>query len=139
MSGRRALNRNLVAELQGGYSEGKLNVHMPLAAYLGAREELYSLAQHPIPSERFAWWRVKLRHPLQQTMFGPVVAELFGGRGYAWGTGSENIRKPWEAGLALHAPRKLIDGKVYAVYTDRKEWKFGLTIGVPDWDVFHLF
>ena len=139
MSGRRALNKNLVAELQGGYSEGKLNAHMPLAAYLGAREELYSLAQHPIPSERFAWWRVKLRHPLQQTMFGPVVAELFGGQGYAWGTGSENIRKPWEAGLALHAPRKLIDGKVYAVYTDRKEWKFGLTIGVPDWDVFHLF
>ena len=139
MSGRRALSKSLVAELQAGFSEGKLNADLPLAAYLGGREELYSLAQHPIPSERFAWWRAKLRYPISKTMFGPVVAELFGGQGYAWDAGGAKISSPWEAGLALNAPRKLIEGKVYAIYTSRKEWKFGLSIGVPDWDVFHLY
>ena len=116
-----------------------MNADLPLAAYLGAREELYGLAQHPIPSERFAWWRAKLRYPITQTMFGPVVAEIFGGQGYAWDASGAKIADPWEAGLALNAPRKLIDGKVYAVYTNRREWRFGLSIGIPDWDVFHPF
>ena len=139
LSGRKAVSKTLVAELQAGFSEGKMNADLPLAAYLGAREELYSLAQHPIPAERFAWWRAKLRYPISKTMFGPVVAELFGGQGYAWNTGGAKIDYPWEAGLALNAPRKLIDGKLYAVYTSRKEWRFGLSIGVPDWDLFHLY
>ncbi len=138
MTGRTALSSRLVAELSGGYSEGKKNASMPLAAYLGAREELYSLSERPIAAERFAWWRVKLRHPLEQTMFGPLVAEIFGGQGFAWNEDGERTDNPWEVGVALAAPRKLIDGKVYAVYTDRKEWKFGVSIGVPDWDVFHL-
>ena len=139
LSGRKLLNKNLVAELSSGYSEGKMNARLPLAAYLGAREELLSLAQHPIPAERFVWWRAKLRYPVYQTMFGPVVAEMFGGQGYAWDDSHANIAKPWEVGLALCAPRKLVDGRVYALYTDRKEWKFGVSIGVADWDVFHLF
>ena len=139
LSGRKLLNKKLVAELSAGYTEGKMNARMPLAAYLGAREELYSLSQHPIPSERFLWWRGKLRYSLEQTMFGPVVAEVFGGQGYAWDDKGASITKPWEVGLALCAPRKLIDGRVYALYTNRKEWRFGVSIGVPDWDVFHLF
>ncbi len=139
LTGRKAISSNLVAELSAGYSEGKLDGDLPLAAYLGAREELYSLSQHPIPADRFAWWRAKLRYPLQQTALGPVVAEVFGGQGYAWDEEDSAIREPWEAGVALVAPRKLIDGRVYAVYTDRKEWKFGMSIGVPDWSVFHLY
>jgi len=139
LAGRRALSSTLVAELQAGFSEGKMNADLPLATYLGAREELYSLAQHPIPAERFAWWRAKLRYPISQTMFGPVVAEVFGGQGYTWDDSGTKTADPWEVGLALNAPRKLIDGKVYAIYTDRKEWKFGISIGVPDWDLFHLY
>ncbi len=139
LAGRRALSSTLVAELQAGFSEGKMNADLPLAAYLGAREELYSLAQHPIPAERFAWWRAKLRYPISQTMFGPVVAEVFGGQGYTWDDSGTKTADPWEVGLALNAPRKLIDGKVYAIYTNRKEWKFGISIGVPDWDLFHLY
>ena len=139
LAGRRALSSTLVAELQAGFSEGKMNADLPLAAYLGAREELYSLAQHPIPAERFAWWRAKLRYPISQTMFGPVVAEVFGGQGYTWDDSGTKTADPWEVGLALNAPRKLIDGKVYAIYTNRREWKFGISIGVPDWDLFHLY
>lgn len=138
MSGRRGLNKALVAEVQTGFSEGEMNAGLPLAAYLGAHEELYSLANHPIPSERFVWWRARLLYPFKQTMFGPLVAELFGGQGFAWDGDSALIDRKWEAGLAVRAPRKLVDGKIFAVYTDRKEWKFGLTLGVPDWDVFHI-
>ena len=36
-------------------------------------------------------------------------------------------------------PIKLTSSNVYAIYTNRKEWKFGISIGVPDWDVFHLY
>ena len=139
LTGRRRISPRLVAELQGGFMEGDMDEKRLFSAYLGAREELYCLAEHPIEAERFAWWRAKLRYPLSQTIFGNVIAEIFGGQGYAWGSDGAEIAQPWEVGVALCAPRRLIDGKLYAVYTDRKEWRFGVSIGVPNWDVFHLF
>jgi len=139
LTGRRRISSKLMAELQGGFMEGDMDEKRLFSAYLGAREELYSLAGHPIEAERFAWWRAKLRYPLSQTIFGNVIAEIFGGQGYAWDADGSEIGQPWEVGLALCTPRRLIDGKLYAVYTDRKEWRFGVSIGVPNWDVFHLF
>lgn len=137
--GRESLGGKLGAEIVGGYSEGEMSENRLFAAYLGARDELYSLSNHPITAERFLWWRGKLRYPVMDTMFGAIVAEVFGGQGYAWDDDNEDIGHPWEVGLALCAPRRLIDGRVYAVYSDDKEWTFGLNIGVPDWDLFHLF
>lgn len=139
LMGRRRISDKLMVEMNGGFMEGDMGGSRLYAAYLGAQEELLSLSQHPIPAERFAWWRLKFRTPLTQTMFGPIIAEFFGGQGYAWDHDSASIAKPWEVGIALCTPPKLIDGRVYALYTERDEWKFGVRIGVPDWDVFHLF
>ncbi len=139
LMGRQKLSDQLVLELSGGYAEGEKSDNRLFAAWLGAREELYTLADHPIESERFAWWRAKLRYPLMETMFGSIIAEFFGGQGFAWDDDGSTIRHPWEAGLALCMPRKLVEGRFYAAYTDREEWRFGMSIGVPDWDVFHLF
>lgn len=139
LTGRHTFSDKFMMELNGGFMEGDMGGNRLYAAYLGAQEELLSLSQHPIPAERFAWWRLKFRTPLTQTMFGPIIAEFFGGQGYAWDHDSASIGKPWEIGIALCTPPKLIDGRVYALYTERDEWKFGVRIGVPDWDVFHVF
>lgn len=139
LTGRRRLSPKLMTELQGGFVEGDMDEKRLFSAYLGACEELYGLANHPIEAERFVWWRAKLRYPMSQTIFGNVIAEIFGGQGYAWNSNGAEIARPWEVGFALCTPRRLIDSKLYAVYTDRKEWRFGVSVGVPVWDTFHLF
>ncbi len=139
LTGRSRLSSRLVLELSGGFAEGEMAENRLFAAYLGAREELYTLADHPIESERFVWWRAKLRYPLMDTILGSVIAELFGGQGFAYDDSNSLIGNPWEAGLAICAPRKLLEARLYAAYTDKDEWRFGASIGVPDWDVFHLF
>ncbi len=139
LTGRSRLSSHLLLEMSGGYTEGESDENRLFAAYLGAREELYTLSDHPIEAERFFWWRAKIRYPLMDTMLGSVIAEIFGGQGYAYDDSNSLIDNPWEAGLALCAPRKLLDARLYAAYTDKDEWRFGASIGVPDWDVFHLF
>lgn len=139
LAARAQISDDLIGEVSGGFAEGESEENRVYAAYLGAREELYSLAEHPLAAERFLWWRAKLRYPITETMFGPLVAELFGGQGYAWDNDNSSIAQPWEVGLALCTPRKLIDGRVYAVYSDHEEWRFGVRVGAPDWDVFHIF
>lgn len=139
LQGRRKISNTLRVDLSGGFVEGDMGESPLYAAYLGAEEELLSLSQHPLMSERFAWWRLKFSAPMTETMFGPIIAEFFGGQGYAWDHDGASIDKPWEVGIALRTPPKLIDGRVYALYSDRDEWRFGVRIGVPDWDVFRLF
>ena len=137
--GRERIGDSLGGEIIGGFTEGDMGENEVFAAYLGARSELYSFYNHPLPTERFLWWRAKLRYPIKATMFGDIVGEVFGGQAYAWDHNGRDLGKPWEVGLALCTPRRLIDGKVYAVYSDAEEWTFGVSIGIPDWDVFHIF
>ncbi|MGI6075633.1 MAG: patatin-like phospholipase family protein [Pyramidobacter sp.] len=139
LQGRRKINDSLRVDLSGGFVEGEMGESPIYAAYLGAEEELLSLSQHPLMAERFAWWRLKFSSPLTETMFGPIIGEVFGGQGYAWDHNSVSNGKPWEVGIALRTPPKLIDGRIYALYSDRDEWRFGVRIGVPDWDVFRPF
>ena len=46
---------------------------------------------------------------------------------------------PAQEALQMIVRTRLIDGTVYAIYTNRKEWKFGISLGVPDWALFHLY
>ena len=139
LTARKKLSSRMIAEVQGGFREGDLSESPLYGAYLGAKHELYSLANHPIASERFVWWRAKMSYSMADSFIGSPVAELFGGQGYAWNRNGDKIDSPWEVGVALCAPRKIFDARVYAVYSDKREWRFGLTVGSPDWDVFLPF
>lgn len=139
LTARKKLGPRLLAEVRGGYREGDMSSSPLFAAYLGAREELYSLANRPILSEDFLWWRAKLAYSLKESFLGSSVVEIFGGQGYAWNGNGDRIAEPWEVGLAFCAPRKLLDARVYALYTNQSEWRFGVTLGMPDLDVFLPF
>lgn len=128
------------AYIRGGFFEGNDSSRSPgQAAYLGAREELYSLAEYPIRGERFAWWRVGLRHRLNESGGTPLDAELFGGQGYVWDDEGSQIDDPWEVGISLTVPSNLIRARILAVYDDSRDWTFGFTIGDPLWSVRHNF
>ncbi len=131
-----SLGKRDALEFRGGFTAGNSRESRVTAAYLGAREELYSLASHPIPAESFAWWRFSFIHTLQTTFLGNPALELFGGQGFAWDNDGSQIDDPWEIGLALTTPRKLLNSKLYAVYGDQEEWRFGVSIGTAGWDTF---
>ncbi len=130
------LNKRDSLEVRGGYKNGNIKESRVTAAYLGAREELYSLADHPLPAESFAWWRFSFIHTLQDTFLGSATVELFGGQGIAWDDDGSQIAEPWEVGLALTTPRRLLNSKLYAVYSDKDHWRFGVQVGTADWDTF---
>lgn len=128
------------AYIRGGFFEGNDSPRYPgQAAYLGSREELYSLAEYPIRGERFAWWRLGFRHRLNERGGNPLEAEIFGGQGYIWDDDGSQIDSPWEVGLALTVPSNLVRARLLAVYDDKRDWTFGFTIGDPLWSVRHNF
>lgn len=128
------------AYIRGGAFEGNDDRRYPgQGAYLGAREELFSLAEYPIRGERFAWWRLGFRHRLNESGNTPLEAELFGGQGYIWDNDGSQIDSPWEVGVALTVPSNLIRARILAVYDDSRDWTFGFTIGDPLWSVRHNF
>ena len=57
-----------------GFAEGDMN-RRSHAVYLGAAEELYSVASNPIEAERMVWTNLAFRKILNRTAMG-VVAEL---------------------------------------------------------------
>lgn len=136
----KVLSHRWRAYIRGGFFEGNHDARYPgQAAYLGGRDELYSLAEYPIKGERFAWWRIGFRHRLKEGSGNPLEAELFGGQGYIWDNDGSQIDSPWEVGLALTVPTNLIDAKIMAIYDDRQDWTFGFTIGEQLWSVRQNF
>ncbi|MDD4837064.1 MAG: hypothetical protein EOM02_00120 [Synergistales bacterium] len=134
------LSHSWRAYIRGGFFEGNDSSRYPgQAAYLGSREELYSLSEYPIKGERFAWWRIGITHRLNESGGTPLDAELFGGQGYVWDDGGSQIDDPWEIGVSLTVPSNLIKARILAVYDDSRDWTFGFTIGDPLWSVRHNF
>ncbi len=134
------LSHSWRAYIRGGFFEGNDSSRYPgQAAYLGSREELYSLAEYPIKGERFAWWRIGFAHRLNENGGTPLDAELFGGQGYIWDDDGSQIDDPWEVGISLTVPSNLIKARILAVYDDSRDWTFGFTIGDPLWSVRHNF
>ncbi len=125
--------------LKGGFMEGNEDPRFAMqAAYLGGRGELYSLMDHPLRGERFAWWRVGMKYRLGSGN-SPWSTELFGGQGYVWNDASTLTDDPWEVGLAFTIPSRLIKARLLAVYSEYNDWTFGFTVGEPRWSIHHPF
>jgi len=116
----------------GGYIGSVDNPYY--SAYLGAREELYSIADHPYRGENMAWWRATMRRVVSRNWWGTINADLFLGQGYLLDNSFDVVEDPWEAGIALFIPGNFLNAKLITVYNEEEEWTLGLTLGVPVWD-----
>ena len=123
-------------EATGGYTHGDIASSPYLGAYLGLKGELYSYLERPIAADRFAWGRLSFGRILTTTAIGDVDAQIFVAKGIAWDDGGAVLRSPWEAGLLLTAPKKLMNAQAFAVYNQEREWKVGITIGQNDLSPF---
>ncbi|MBQ7154561.1 MAG: patatin-like phospholipase family protein [Synergistaceae bacterium] len=121
---------------RAGFAEGDMN-RRSHAVYLGAAEELYSVARHPIEAERMFWTNIAVRKILSRTAMGVIAGEIFGSWGYAMDKEWHKIDAPWEVGLAVNFPNNLVDMK-FAIMYGSDEFKAGFFIGVPIWDHFPL-
>lgn len=122
--------------LRLGFAEGDMNKRSH-AVYLGAAEELYSVAKNPIEAERMFWTNLALRKILSRTAMGVIAGELFASWGYAMDKEWKKIDAPWEVGLAVNFPNNLVDMK-FALMYGSEEFKAGFFIGVPIWDHYPL-
>ena len=121
---------------RAGFAEGDMN-RRSHAVYLGAAEELYSVARNPIEAERMFWTNLAVRKILNRTAMGVIAGEVFASWGYAMDKDWSKIDAPWEVGLAVNFPNNLVDMK-FAVMYGSEEFKAGFFIGVPIWDHYPL-
>ena len=119
-----------------GFAEGDLNKRSH-AVYLGAAEELYSIAREPIEAERMLWTNLAVRKILNRTAMGVIAGEVFASWGYAMDKGWKKIYAPWEVGLAVNFPNNFVDMKLAVMYGS-EDFKTGFFIGVPIWDHYPL-
>lgn len=122
--------------LRLGFAEGDMN-RRAHAVYLGAAEELYSVAANPIEAERMFWANLAFRKILNRTAVGVLAGEIFASWGYAMDKGWGKIDAPWEVGLAVNFPNNIIDMKLAIMYGS-EELKTGFFLGVPIWDHYPL-
>jgi NTE family protein len=123
--------------LRLGYAEGNVNT-VGHAVYLGAAEELYSVAAYPIEAERMAWANIAFRRVISRGIFGSITGEVFAGVGYALYKDNNKIDSPWEAGVSITIPNNLIDTKFAVFYTSAREMRFGFFVGNPIWDHYPI-
>lgn len=133
------LTKSSKLELTGGYVHGAMNESPLYAAYLGAGDELLSLSSHPIAAQSFLWGRAALVHSMHETFFGDLDLELFGTWADARDTGGKLIARPWELGVALSAPRQILNARLYALYSSEDQWKFGISFGLFNSEPFMPF
>ncbi|MDR1741122.1 MAG: patatin-like phospholipase family protein [Synergistaceae bacterium] len=119
-----------IGYVEGGEKDGH-------AAYLGAAEELYSIADRPIEAERTAWVNLTFRRVLRRSFLGIVAAEAFAGYGYAMDASYAKIASPWEVGVAFTVPNDIVNLRLAAMYGS-EEFRFGFFIGVPIWEHYPL-
>lgn len=119
-----------------GFAEGDMN-RRSHAVYLGAAEELYSLAKNPIEAERMFWTNLAVRKIISRTAMGVIAGEIFGSWGYAMDKDWHKISAPYEVGLAVNFPNNLVDMKLAVMYGS-EELKAGFFLGVPIWDHYPL-
>ena len=121
---------------RAGFAEGDMN-RRSHAVYLGAAEELYSLANYPIEAERMFWTNLALRKIIKRSALGVIAGELFASWGYAMDKEWHKVEAPWEVGLAVNFPNNFIDMK-FAVMYGSEDFKAGFFVGIPIWDHYPL-
>ncbi len=100
------------------------------AAYLGGPGDLFHLASTPWRGERSAWLRLGVRRLLwESVLLGPIYGDLFVVRGALFDEEWDEVASPWEAGLALAVPGKMLGGRVLVVYDDEGNVTFGFELG----------
>ncbi|MBQ7193058.1 MAG: patatin-like phospholipase family protein [Synergistaceae bacterium] len=119
-----------------GFAEGDMNKRTH-ATYLGAAEELYSVAATPIEAERMVWGNLAVRRILNRTAVGVLAGEVFASWGYAMNKDWGKIDAPWEVGAAVNFPNNLIDMKLAVIYGS-EGFQTGFFLGVPIWDHYPL-
>ena len=119
--------------LRGGVMSGDLS-RVYHAAYLGARDELYSRASSPLAAENAAWAGIGLRKVFLKSWWGTINMDVFATAGQTYDSSWSAVDDVWEAGLALSLPGKIFDGKFLILYDDTQEWTFGFIIGRPLWE-----
>jgi NTE family protein len=122
--------------LRFGYAEGDTN-REGHAAYLGAAEELYSVAGRPIEAERMVWANIAFRRVLKRSMLGIVAADIFASYGYAMDKSYNKVAAPWEVGLSINLPNNIVDVKVAVMYGS-EDFKLGFFLGIPIWEHYPL-
>ena len=122
--------------LRLGFAEGDMN-RRSHAVYLGAAEELYSVARDPIEAERMVWTNLAVRKIITRSAVGVVAGEIFASWGYAMDKGWKKVDAPWEIGLAVNFPNNLVDMK-FAVMYGSEDFKAGFFLGIPIWDHYPL-
>lgn len=121
---------------RAGFAEGDMSKRGH-AVYLGAAEEMYSIASSPIEAERMFWANLAVRKILNRTAMGVIAGEIFASWGYAMDKDWHKVDAPWEVGLAVNFPNNFVDMK-FAVMYGSEELKTGFFIGVPIWDHYPL-
>ncbi len=121
---------------RAGFAEGDLN-RRSHATYLGAAEELYSVARNPIEAERMGWANIAVRKILTRSAMGVVAGEVFASWGYAMDKEWHKIDAPWEVGAAVNFPNNLVDMKLAAIYGS-EEFMVGFFLGIPIWDHYPI-
>jgi len=119
-----------------GFAEGDMN-RRSHAVYLGAAEELYSVARHPIEAERMIWTNIAVRKIISRSAIGIFAGEIFGSWGYAMDKEWHKVEAPWEVGLAVNFPNNIVDVKLAVMYGS-EQWKAGFFLGIPIWDHYPL-
>ncbi|MDO9509262.1 MAG: patatin-like phospholipase family protein [Thermovirgaceae bacterium] len=104
------------------------------AAYLGARDELFSRASNPLKADNAAWAGIGVRRVFLKSWWGTINLDLFATAGQTYDSSWTSQERVWETGLALSLPGRVFDGKILVLYDDRSEWTFGFTIGRPSWE-----
>ncbi len=100
------------------------------AAYLGGPGDVFHLASTPWRGERSAWLRLGVRRLLwESVLLGPIYGDLFVVRGALFDEDWDEVASPWEAGLALALPGKMLGGRVLVLYDDEGNVTFGFEVG----------
>ncbi|MDR1915620.1 MAG: patatin-like phospholipase family protein [Synergistaceae bacterium] len=106
--------------------------HEAYRVMLGEREELFSLARHPLPADEAAWAHLGVGRYFYNSWWGAVRGELFASYGIVmedW----HRTNEAWETGLALSIPGQFLNGRLLLVYDNDGEITVGFSLGSPRW------
>lgn len=115
--------------LSGGFKMGDED-YFPNAAFLGNKEELYSLAKHPLYGDQAYWLHLGAEKTLLRSWWGGIKTELFVNYGQVF-SNWEDKNSWWETGLELSLPLNNFAGRLFVVYDQAHEVTFGYSFGIP--------
>lgn len=101
------------------------------AAWLGGSDDLLGHGEHPFLADRVAWGRVALRRVLQRSWWGSMNVDLFAALGYTFDSDWERQEKAWETGVSMTFPNNFLGGKLFLLYNEESELRWGFSLGIP--------